>query len=75
MPRTTNGALTLAEEGPPSPTRRRLGLVVVIALVAVVGVAGYAGFGYLRALTVTEACEVTAAGSTFQWAPDQASNA
>lgn len=74
MPRTAKGALTLAEEGPRSPGRRRLGVVVVLALVAVVGVAGYAGIGYLRALATPEECEVTAAGSTFQWAPDQASN-
>ena len=75
MPRTAKGALTLAEEGPRSPGRRRLGVVVVLALVAVVGVAGYAGIGYLRALATPEECLVTAAGSTFQWAPDQASNA
>jgi hypothetical protein len=75
MPRTAKGAITLAEEGPRSPGRRRLGVVIVLALVAVVGLAGYAGIGYLRALTTSEECLVTAAGSTFQWAPDQASNA
>ena len=75
MPRTARGAITLAEEGPRSPGRRRLGVVLVLALLGVVAVAGYAGVGYLRALATPEECEVTAAGSTFQWAPDQASNA
>jgi hypothetical protein len=75
MPRTANGALTLAEEGPPSPRRRRLGALLVLALVAVVGTAAYVGIGHLRALVTGEQCLVTAAGSTFQWAPDQASNA
>lgn len=75
MPRTARGAITLAEEGPRSPGVRRLGVVLVLALVGVLAVAAYAGVGYLKALATPEQCEVTAAGSTFQWAPDQASNA
>lgn len=75
MPRTAKGAITLAEHEPRSPARRRLGALVVLAMLGVVAVGGYAAVGYLRTLWTPEQCEVTAAGSTFQWAPDQASNA
>ncbi|GAA4412033.1 hypothetical protein GCM10023168_33480 [Fodinibacter luteus] len=75
MPRTPKGALTLAEEGPPSARRRRFAVLLVLALVAVLGTAAYVGIGHLRAIVTGEQCRVTAAGSTFQWAPDQASNA
>ena len=75
MPRIAKGAITLAEHEPRSPARRRLGALVVLAMLGVVAVGGYAAVGYLRTLWAPEQCEVTAAGSTFQWAPDQASNA
>ena len=75
MPRTARGALTLAEEGPRSPGRRRLGTLLTVVLVGVAGTAGYAGVRHLTRLAQGERCQVTASGSTFEWAPDQASNA
>ncbi len=75
MPRTTRGTLTLAEEGPRSPGRRRLGVLMTLVLVGVLGTAGYLGIRHLGRLAAGETCRVTASGTTFQWAPDQASNA
>ncbi|WP_392542946.1 hypothetical protein [Oryzobacter telluris] len=75
MPRTPRGALTLAEEGPRSPARRRLGVLMTLVLVGVLGTAGYLGIRHLTRLAAGESCRVTASGSTFEWAPDQASNA
>ncbi|GGL31364.1 hypothetical protein H9L10_09620 [Phycicoccus endophyticus] len=75
MPRRSRATLTLAEEGPHSPTRRRVGALLTLVLVGVVGVAGYHGVQRLVHAVSGEQCEVTAAGSTFTWAPDQASNA
>jgi len=75
MPRTPRGAITLAEEQPRTPRHRRLvaGLVVVVLLV--VATAAVLGVRHLRALVSGEQCLVTASGTTFEWAPDQASNA
>jgi len=75
MPRTPRGAITLTEEEPRTPRHRRIvaGLVVVVLAVAVT--AAVLGVRHLRTLVSGEQCLVTASGSTFSWAPDQASNA
>ena len=76
MPRTARGAITLAEEQPRSagPAAWLAGLVVVV--LAVIGTAAVLGVRRTcRALVSGEQCLVTASGSTFPWAPDQASNA
>ncbi len=75
MPRTARGAVTLAEEAPRSPRRRRVAAVMALALVGVVGTAAFLGVRHLRSLVSGEQCLVTASGTTFGWAPDQASNA
>jgi hypothetical protein len=75
MPRTPRGALTLAEEQPRSPGHRRLVAGLVVLVLAATGTAALLGVRHLRTLVTGEQCEVTAAGTTFTWAPDQASNA
>lgn len=76
MPRTARGTLTLAEEEPRSPrSRRRVAGVLALALVAAGGTGAYLGVSHIRALVSGEQCRVTASGTTFSWAPDQASNA
>jgi hypothetical protein len=75
MPRTTRGAVTLAEEQPRSPRQRRLVAGLVVVVLAVTGTAAVLGVRHLRALVSGEQCQVTASGTTFSWAPDQASNA
>lgn len=74
MPRTARGVVTLAEEGPRSPRQRRLSGVLVVVVVLVVAVAGWLGVRQLTGLVHSEQCRIVAGGSTFQWAPDQASN-
>jgi hypothetical protein len=74
MPRTPGGAITLAEEQPRSPRQRRLAVGLVVVVLAVVGTATVLGVNHLRAIVSGEQCRVTASGSTFSWAPDQASN-
>ncbi|HSO63538.1 MAG TPA: hypothetical protein VLQ78_00435 [Ornithinibacter sp.] len=75
MPRTARGAVTLAEEQPHSPRRRRAAGLLTLALVGVLGTGAWLGVRHLQDLVVGERCEVTASGTTFEWAPDQASNA
>jgi hypothetical protein len=75
MPRTPRGAITLAEEQPRSPRHRRLAWALVVVVVGVVGTAAVLGVRHLQAIVTGEQCQVTASGSTFSWAPDQASNA
>ena len=75
MPRTARGAVTLAEEQPRSPRRRRAARLLTVALVGVLGAGAFLGVRHLQDLVAGERCEVTASGSTFDWAPDQASNA
>jgi hypothetical protein len=75
MPRTPRGTLTLAEEGPRTARQRRVGVLLTLVLVGVLGTAGYLGVRHLGRLAAGESCRVTASGSTFEWAPDQASNA
>ncbi|MFL6079315.1 MAG: hypothetical protein ACJ714_05235 [Ornithinibacter sp.] len=75
MPRTSRGAITLAEEQPRSPRQRRLVAGVVVVVLGVVGTATVLGVRHLRTIVSGEQCQVTASGSTFSWAPDQASNA
>lgn len=75
MARTAGGALTLAETRPPSRRRRRVAGALAVVLVAGLGVGAYLGGRSLLSAVSREDCRVTAAGSTFDWAPDQASNA
>jgi hypothetical protein len=75
MPRTPRGALTLTEERPRPVRRRRLLAGLVVVVLAVTGTAVLLGVRHLRTLVSGETCEVTASGTTFAWAPDQASNA
>jgi hypothetical protein len=75
MPRTPRGAITLAEEQPRSPRQRRLVAGLVVVVLAVTGTAAVLGVRHLRTLVSGEQCLVTASGSTFSWAPDQAGNA
>lgn len=75
MPRNARAEVTLAEEGPRTPRQRRVAVVLTLAVVAVLGTAGYLGVRHLTDLVAREQCQVTASGSTFDWAPDQASNA
>jgi len=75
MPRTPRGAITLAEEQPRTPRRRRLVAGLVVVVLGVTGTAAVLGVKHLRALVTGEQCLVTASGTTFEWAPDQASNA
>lgn len=75
MPRTARGAVTLAEEQPRSRRRRRVAGLVTLGLVGVLGTGTYLGVRHLQGLVAGERCEVTASGTTFEWAPDQASNA
>ncbi|WP_235950544.1 hypothetical protein [Phycicoccus flavus] len=67
--------MTLAEErAHPRRTRRGIAVLTVLALGAA-GVAGYVGVQRLVHAVSGEQCRVTAAGSEYRWAPDQASNA
>jgi hypothetical protein len=75
MPRTARGAVTLAEEQPRSRARRRAAALLVLGLVGVLGTGAYLAVRHLQGLVSRERCEVTASGETFEWAPDQASNA
>ncbi len=74
MPRTVRGAVTLAEDSPRSPRQRRLGALLLVVVVAVVAVASWLGARHLLSAVAGEQCRVTVDGTTFQWAPDQASN-
>jgi len=74
MPRTPRGAITLAEEQPRTPRQRRLVAALVVVLLGVTGTAAVLGVRHLRAMVSGEKCVVTASGTTFDWAPDQASN-
>ncbi|MEO7423198.1 MAG: hypothetical protein ABIU87_12510 [Ornithinibacter sp.] len=74
MPRTPR-TVTLAEEGPRSPRQRRIAAGVALAVVAALGTAAYLGVRHLGQLVTGEECQVTASAATFDWAPDQASNA
>jgi hypothetical protein len=75
MPRTPRGAVTLAEETPRTPRQRRLAALLVVLVVGVVATAAWLGARHLLTIVTGEQCRVTVAGSTFEWAPDQASNA
>ena len=75
MPRTPRGAITLAEEEPRTPRHRRIVAGLVVVVLAVTVTAAVLGVRHLRTLVSGEQCLVTASGSTFSWAPDQASNA
>ena len=49
--------------------------MLVVVVLGVVAAAALLGVRHLRALVSGEQCLVTASGTTFGWAPDQASNA
>jgi hypothetical protein len=74
MPRTARGAVTLAEEGPRSPSHRRLVILLVVLVAGVVAVAGWLGVSHLVRAVASEQCRVVAGGGAYDWAPDQASN-
>ncbi|MBM6405123.1 hypothetical protein JQN72_12815 [Phycicoccus sp. CSK15P-2] len=75
MPRTSRGALTLAEEQPRGRAARVLAGVVGVLVVGVLGVAGYQGFQRVVHTLSSQRCQVSAGGATYTWAPDQSSNA
>jgi hypothetical protein len=75
MPRTPRGAITLTEEEPRTPRHRRIVAGLVVVVLAVTVTAAVLGVRHLRTLVSGEQCLVTASGSTFSWAPDQAGNA
>ncbi|MBM6400841.1 hypothetical protein [Phycicoccus sonneratiae] len=75
MPRTTRGAVTLAEERPRTRRRRWAAGVVTVAVLGVVVAGGWIGVQRLVHAVTGEQCRVTAAGAAWDWAPDQASNA
>ena len=75
MPRTPRGAITLTEEEPRTPRHRRIVAGLVVVVLAVTVTAAVLGVRHLRTLASGEQCLVTASGSTFSWAPDQAGNA
>ncbi|WP_030529544.1 hypothetical protein [Phycicoccus jejuensis] len=75
MPRTRKGSVTLAEQRRPARRGRRVAAVLVLALVVGLGVVGWGGVQRLLHAVSGEQCRVTAAGTTHEWAPDQASNA
>lgn len=74
MPRSPRGAVPLAEEQPRSRGVRRLVALVAVLALGALGVVGYSGVQRVLHAVSGEQCRVTAAGSTYRWAPDQASN-
>ena len=74
MPRTPAG-LILAEQGPPSPRRRRVVRVFVAALVLVVAAAGWVGVRTILASLSPEACWTTSPSARVEVTPEQAGNA
>ncbi len=75
MPRTSRRSVVLAESQPRPRGRRRIGALSALVVVAVVGVGGYLGVTHVLHAVSGEQCRVTAGGSSYRWAPDQASNA
>ncbi len=75
MPRTPQGAITLAETAPRSRGRRLLGRLLLLALAGVVAIGGWAAYRQLTGQALVEGCRVTVNSQTFEWATDQASNA
>ena len=73
MARTPRGAFTLAEDER-RPRARWIGRLLLLTLVAVVGIGGWWGVRQALDSFAPRECRVTAAGQTFDWAPDQASN-
>lgn len=71
MPRTPAG-LILAEQGPPSPRRRRVVRVFVAALVLVVAAAGWVGVRTILASLSPEACWTTSPSARVEVTPEQA---
>lgn len=71
MPPTRRGAPALAED---DRSPRRVGRWLLLALVVVLGIGGWIGGQRVLDSFRPRQCEVRAGGSTFAWAPDQASN-
>ncbi len=74
MPRTPAG-LVLAEQGPPSPRRRRLLRVFAATLVLIVGIAGFVGVRTILAGFSPPTCWTTAPSAHVEVSPEQAGNA
>ncbi|MGL5817233.1 MAG: hypothetical protein ACRCYR_06700 [Phycicoccus sp.] len=74
MPRTARGAITISEQEPPTTRRRRGAALLLVVGVGVVGTGAWLGGRALLESLGPEECRVTASGTTFAWAPDQASN-
>jgi hypothetical protein len=75
MPRTGRGAITLAEDEPPTPRRRLLGRLLVLTLVVVLGLGAWFGIGSLRDSMTRSRCQATALGKSVDFDPEQMSNA
>ncbi|MGL4178461.1 MAG: hypothetical protein ACRCSN_20585 [Dermatophilaceae bacterium] len=75
MPRTARAAITLSEQRPRTARQRRGTVAVLVVALGIVGTGIWWGGRELLESLGLEECRVTASGTTFQWAPDQASNA
>ncbi|MGL5928488.1 MAG: hypothetical protein ACRCY8_06095 [Dermatophilaceae bacterium] len=75
MPRTARAAITLSEQQPRTARQRRGTAAVLVVAIGVVGTGAWWGGRELLESLGPEQCRVTASGTTFEWAPDQASNA
>ncbi len=74
MPRTARGALTLAEQEPRTRRQRGLAALLVVLVLGVLGVGAWLGVQHLLRAVGSPVCRVSAGGTTFEWAPEQASN-
>jgi hypothetical protein len=75
MPRTPGGLLTLAEQGPPSPHRRRALRWLVGTLVVVLAVAGWLGWREMSDRLLTPTCVASVGTLHVELSPEQAANA
>ena len=75
MPRTARGAVTLAEEEPRSPRRRRVAALVTLGLVGVLGTGAYLGVCYLQQMVTGERCQADGILHDVRVGADEASNA
>ncbi|MGL5851606.1 MAG: hypothetical protein ACRCZD_12580, partial [Phycicoccus sp.] len=75
MPRTARTAITLSEQQPRTGRQRRGTALLLVLGIGVVGTGAWLGGRELLDSLGPERCRVTASGTTFGWAPDQADNA
>lgn len=75
MPRSSRGAITLAEQQPRTRRHRVVGWLVVLAVVAGVALAAYLGGRHLYESFQSPRCQATTAGTTVSLTPEQTSNA